>query len=153
MALIVRILVVLFAFLVASLVAAFVITLAVLMEWEQVLSPADSSPAWLAVGFFGFIVSGMGLLPAFLVIALAEAFCVRSVLFYAAAGGVGLVALYYGLGLGERGEAGGLLVGRELEIMAGAGIAAGFVYWAIAGRNAGLGANPRSIDRMNINSS
>jgi hypothetical protein len=31
----------------------------------------------------------------------------------------------------------GVLVGRDLEIMAGAGIAAGFVYWAMAGRKAG----------------
>jgi hypothetical protein len=57
----------------------------------------------------------------------------RSPLFYGALGGAGLVALYYALGLADR----GILVGRDLEIMAGAGIAGGFVYWVIAGRKAG----------------
>jgi hypothetical protein len=33
---------------------------------------------------------------------------------------------------------------RELEIMAAAGIVAGFVYWAIAGRNAGRWRERRS---------
>ncbi|MFL5105525.1 MAG: hypothetical protein ACJ8DX_05430 [Xanthobacteraceae bacterium] len=135
--LIVRMLVVLAAFLVASLVAAFVITFGVLMDWEQILSMTGFSPGWFAVAFFGLIVSAKGLVSALLVIVLTEALRLRSPLFYAAAGGTGLVALYYGLGLAERGPGGDVLVGRELEIMAGAGIAAGFVYWAIAGRNAG----------------
>ncbi len=89
------------------------------------------------IGFFTLIVSAKALFPAMLVIAVAEGFRIRSVLFYAIAGGAGLVGLYYGLGLTERGPAGGLLTGRDLEIMAGAGIAAGFAYWAIAGRSAG----------------
>jgi hypothetical protein len=137
MALARRIFVVLLAFLAASVVSAFVITLAILIEWEQILTMTDSSAGWLAVGFFFLILSAKGLLPAALVIALTEGFCLRSPLFYAAAGGLGLVALYYALGLAE-GGGGGILVGRELEIMAGAGIAGGFIYWAIAGRNAGM---------------
>jgi hypothetical protein len=128
-----RVLVVLAAFMAASVVASLVITLAVVLEWEQILAMTDSSAAWLALGFFSLIVSATALLPAMLVIALAEALCLRSPLFYAAVGGAGLVGLYYALGLTERGG----LLGRDLEIMAGAGIAAGFVYWAIAGRNAG----------------
>jgi hypothetical protein len=137
MTLVVRMLVVLTAFLVASLVAAFVITFGVLMDWQEILSISGFSPGWVAVAFFGLIVSAKGLVSAMLVIVLTEALRLRSPLFYAAAGGIGLVALYYGLGLAERGLGGDALVGRELEIMAGAGIAAGFVYWAIAGRNAG----------------
>jgi hypothetical protein len=137
MTLIVRMLVVAAAFLVASMVAAFVITFAVLMDWEQVLSMTGVSAGWFAVSFFGLIVSAKGLVAALLVIVLAEALRLRSPLFYAAAGGLGLVILYYGLGLAERGPGGDALVGREVEIMAGAGIAGGFVYWAIAGRNAG----------------
>jgi hypothetical protein len=137
MVLVVRILVVLLAFLVASGAAAFVITLAILFEWEQILGMTDTTTGWLTVAFFGLIVSAKGLLPAMLLIALAEGLRIRSPLFYAAAGGIGLVALYYGLGLAERASGGGMLVGRDLEIMAGAGIAAGFVYWMIAGRKAG----------------
>jgi hypothetical protein len=143
-ALVLRILVVLGAFLAASLVAALVITLAVMLEWEEIVRVTGSRAGWLAVGFFSLIVSAKGLLPAMLVIALAEGFRIRSPLFYAAAGGAGLVGLYYGLGLAERGPGGGVLVGRDLEIMAGAGIAAGFVYWAIAGRKAGAWREQRS---------
>src|SRR5262245_42098064 len=128
-----RILVVLAAFLVASFVAAFVIAFAVLMEWQEIFASGDTGAGWLLVGVFGFVVSFKALVPAVLLIALAEYFAVRSVLAYAVAGGAGLVALYHGLGLAER----DVLVGRDLEIMAGAGIAAGFVYWAIAGRKAG----------------
>src|SRR5262245_5020121 len=129
-----RIMVVLAAFLVASFVAAFVIAFAVLMEWQEIFSGAgDTGAGWLLVGVFGLVVSIKALLPAVLLIALAEYFSIRSVLAYAVAGGAGLVALYYGLGLAER----DVLVGRDLEIMAGAGIAAGFVYWALAGRKAG----------------
>jgi hypothetical protein len=137
MRLVKRVLVVLAAFLVASLVAALVITLGVLMEWEEILRTTGSSAAWFAVAFLGLIVSAKGLLPALLLIALSEGLRLRSPLFYAALGGAGLVALYYGLGLAERGAGGDVLVGRDLEIMAGSGIAGGFVYWAIAGRNAG----------------
>jgi hypothetical protein len=137
MTLIVRMLVVLAAFLVASLVAAFVITFGILMDWQEIVSITGFSPGWFAVAFFGLIMSAKGLVAAMLVIVLTEALRLRSPLFYAAAGGIGLVTLYYGLGLAERGPGTDVLVGRELEIMAGAGIAAGFVYWAIAGRNAG----------------
>ena len=131
MPLFIRILVVLAAFLVASLVAAFVIAFGMLMEWQEIL--AGTGTGWLAVAMFGLIVSAKGLLPAMLLIALCEGLRIRSSLFYAASGGLGLVALYYGLGLAER----DVVAGRDLEIMAGAGIAAGFVYWMIAGRKAG----------------
>jgi hypothetical protein len=141
-ALIIRILVVLGGFLGASLVAALVITFAMMLEWEEIMRMTDQRAGWLVIGFFTLIVSAKGLLPAMLAIALAEGFRIRSVLFYAIAGGAGLVGLYYGLGLAERGPAGGVLTGRDLEIMAGAGIAAGFAYWAIAGRNAGAWREP-----------
>ena len=137
MALVTRVLVVLLALMLASIVASFVITFAMLMEWEQILAMTGTTAGWLTVAFFSLIVSAKGLLPAMLVITLAEGLRLRSALFYAAAGGLGLVALYFGLGMADRGPGGGVLVGRDLEIMAGAGIAAGFVYWAIAGRRAG----------------
>ena len=136
-ALVRRILVILVAFVAASVVSACVITLAILLEWEQSLAMTGSSAGWLLVAFFGLILSAKTLLPAALVIALAEALALRSPLFYAALGGAGLVALYYALGLADRGPGGGIPAGSDLEIMAGAGIAGGFVYWAIAGRTAG----------------
>ena len=136
--LVARIFVVLGAFLAACVVAACVIAFAIMLEWDELMRMSGSGVGWLVVGVFGLIVSFKALLPAMLIIAFAEAFRIRSPLFYAAAGGAGLVGLYYGLGLAERGPGGGVLVGRDLEIMAGAGIAAGFVYWAIAGRKAGI---------------
>src|SRR5215471_19363367 len=129
-----RVVVVVAAFAAASLVAAFVATFAVLMEWEEILR---SGAGWFMIGFFGLILSAHGLVPAVLVLAIAEALRLRSALFYAALGGAGLVGLYYALGLAETGPGAGILSGRDLEIMAGAGISGGFAYWALAGRNAG----------------
>jgi hypothetical protein len=140
MTLLVRMLVVTVAFVVASMVAAFVIAFGVLMEWQDII--AGTGAGWLAVGVFGLIASAKGLLPAILLIVLTEALSIRSALFYAVAGGLGLVGLYYGLGLAEREPP--LLLGRDVEIMAGAGIAAGFVYWIIAGRKAGAWREPRT---------
>ena len=126
-----RVLVVLAAFLAACCVAAFVITFGMLMEWQEIL--AGTGAGWLTLAFFSLIVSAKALLPAMVLIALAEGLRIRSSLFYAVSGGLGFVALYYGLGLAARDVA----LGRDLEIMAGAGIAAGFVYWLLAGRKAG----------------
>jgi hypothetical protein len=126
-----RVLVVLAAFLAASCVAAFVITFGMLMEWQEIL--AGTGAGWLTLGFFSLIVSAKALLPAMVLIALTEGLRIRSSLFYAVSGGLGFVALYYGLGLADR----DVVLGRDLEIMAGAGIAAGFVYWLLAGRKAG----------------
>ena len=77
------------------------------------------------------------MLPALLVIALAEGFAWRSVLVYAVLGGVLALALSYGLDFaGYVGEPGSSLV-REREVLAAAGIAGGLVYWLFAGRRAG----------------
>jgi hypothetical protein len=84
------------------------------------------------VGFTAFFVSGFALLPMLLIILVAESFGWRSVLFYAAAG-LGL-ALFFRSLLTVQGQN---FFGRDLEIMAAAGIAGGLVYWMLAGRNAG----------------
>jgi hypothetical protein len=74
---------------------------------------------------------------------LTEAFCIRSALVYAIGGGLVGLACYLGLvpfdtdALRFEG-----IVRRHLEIMTGAGIAAGAVYWMIAGRNAGAWRQP-----------
>jgi hypothetical protein len=77
-------------------------------------------------------ISFVVLLPMLAVIAVAEAFAWRSVLIYAGLGlGLGLWVFYSGFVPPEQ------EVAREREISAAAGIVAGFVYWALAGRNAG----------------
>ena len=135
-----RVLVITLALLLASMVATFVIAFGIVMEWQDLIA-GKGDAGWLAFGVFGLIASLKGLLPALLVIAITEALNIRASLFYAAVGGLGLVGLYYGLGLSE-GEP-DLLIRRDLEIMAGAGIAAGFMYWIIAGRRAGAWRGPK----------
>jgi uncharacterized membrane protein len=93
MALVRRILIILLALMTATVVSALVIALAMMLEWEQILAMTTGGGGWLVVGFVSLILSAKGVLPAALVIALAEGFALRSPLFYAAAGGLGLVAL------------------------------------------------------------
>ena len=88
---------------------------------------------------FGFIfISGFALLPATDRGAITEAFYIRGVLTYAVGGGLVGLACYLGLVPFDpdtlRFDG---IVRRHLEIMTGAGIVAGMVYWMIAGRNAG----------------
>lgn len=136
-ALIVRVIVVIFAFLLASFSAALVMTIAlVIAEWDSEMMMSPSS-AWIAVGLFGFALSNFGLLPAFLVILLAESFRIRSVFYYTVIGAFALLALYYWVGFSSYGPVGAPPFGHDVEIMAAAGIVAGFVYWAVAGRRAG----------------
>ena len=149
MALIGRILVILFACFAASLAAGLVVTIAVLLpEWSDLaLGPLDQGTFGIVVAFGAIFVSGFALVPALIVILLGESFAVRSVLFYAASGAAVAALLYLSfrnfdtLAFNIDGFA-----RRELEIMAAAGINAGFVYWAIAGRNAGKWREPRAAN-------
>jgi hypothetical protein len=79
-----------------------------------------------------------------IVAAITEAFYIRGALTYAVGGGVVGLACYLGLVPFDpatlRFEG---IVRRHLEIMTGAGIVAGVVYWMIAGRNAGAWREPR----------
>ena len=132
--------VILFSFLLASLAAAMVLTVGVMLpQWWDLLSFGMEQGAFsVVVGFGAFFLSAFALLPAMFVLALAEALRLRSLLFYAAGGGLGLLALYYGLGLASMDGR----PTREFEIVAAAGIVAGLVYWALAGRNAGRWLDP-----------
>jgi hypothetical protein len=139
MALVGRIFVVLFAFLVASLAAAMAMAIGMMLpyNWQDIGSiDIHRGLFQVTVGFGFFFISGLALLPAMIVIAVAEAFRWRSMLFYAAAGGIEAFALYHSSGLADR-MGDGALVTRMAEIMAAAGIVAGVCYWAVAGRNAG----------------
>jgi hypothetical protein len=145
-ALIGRLFVIFFAFLAACLVAGMIVVGAVLFPDFSGLGggPIDQG-AWDIVLGFGFIfVSGFALLPAMVVAAITEAFYIRGALSYAVGGGLIGLACYLGLvpfdpdTLHFEG-----IVRRHLEIMTGAGIVAGIVYWMIAGRNAGAWREPR----------
>lgn len=140
MGLVWRIIVIAFAALAASMAAGFVVMLAALAPALSVLElgPLDHGAYSLILGFGTIFVSGFALLPALAAIAVAEAAGIRSVLYYAAGGAIIAALLYLNLSNWD------MLVfqvngfaRREIEIMAAAGIAAGFVYWAIAGRRSG----------------
>jgi hypothetical protein len=150
MALIGRLFVILFAFLAACLVAGMIVVAAVLFPEFTDLGTGPIDPSALDVVFgFGFIfISGFALLPALLVVVITEAFFIRGVLAYAVGGGLVGLACYLGLipfdpdSMRFDG-----IVRRHLEIMTGAGIVAGLIYWMTAGRNAGAWREPPRSQR------
>lgn len=145
MALIGRLFVIFLGFFAACLVAGMIVVTAVLFPEFGDLGAGPVDPGVLEVPLgFGFIfVSGFALLPAMIVVAVTEAFSIRGVLTYAVGGGLVGLACYLGLIPFDpetlRFEG---VVRRHLEIMTGAGIIAGMVYWTIAGRNAGAWREP-----------
>jgi len=145
MALIGRLCVILFGFLAACLVAGMIVVGAVLFpEFSDLgTGPIDQGAFNILIGFGFIFISGFALLPAMLVALITEAFYIRGVLAYAVGGGLVGLACYLGLVPFDtdtfRFEG---IVRRHLEIMTGAGIVAGLVYWMIAGRNAGAWREP-----------
>jgi hypothetical protein len=145
MALIGRLFVILFGFLAACLVAGMIVVGAVLFpELSEFADGPIDQDALNIVGALGFIfISGFALLPAMLLAAITEAFYVRGGLTYAVGGGLIGLACYLSLvpfdpaTLTFDG-----IVQRHLEVLTGAGIVAGFVYWIVAGRNAGVWRGP-----------
>jgi hypothetical protein len=146
MALIGRLFVILFAFLAASLAAGIIVVVAVLFpEFSDLgTGPVDQGAFEIVLGFGFIFISGFALLPAMIIAAITEAFYIRSALAYAVGGGLVGLACYLGLVPFDpetmRFEG---IVQRHLEIMTGAGIVAGLVYWMIAGRNAGAWREPQ----------
>jgi phosphotransferase system glucose/maltose/N-acetylglucosamine-specific IIC component len=151
MALIGRLFVILFGFLAACLVAGMIVVGAVLFpefsDFET--SPIDQEGLNIVLGFGFIFVSGFALLPAMIVAAITEAFSIRGALSYAVGGAIIGLACYLGLVPFDtetlRFDG---IVRRHLEIMTGAGIVGGVVYWMIAGRNAGAWREPPRTPRF-----
>lgn len=138
-----RIFVIFFAFLIASMAAGIVIAYGLLgYEWHLLQSDAVARGSFWVVSAFGTSFAGAAaFLPLLLLAVLAEAFRLRSILFYALAGVVFALLAYYGSGLGNPYEesidhAGPITRGVELAIASGAVF--GIAYWLIAGRKAGV---------------
>jgi hypothetical protein len=140
MALIGRLFVILFAFLAACFVAGMIVVGAIMFpEFSDLgAGPVDPGVLNIILGFGFIFVSGFALVPAMVVVLITEAFNIRGALTYAVGGGLVGLACYLGLVPFDadqfRFEG---IVRRHLEIMTGAGIVAGVIYWMIAGRNAG----------------
>ena len=145
MALIGRLVVILIGFLASCLVGGMVVVGALLFpEFSDLgAGPVDEGTIDILLGFGFIFISGFALVPALVIVAITEAFYIRSALAYAVCGGLVGLACYLGLvpfhpeTLQFEG-----IVRWHLEIMTGAGIVAGVVYWMIAGRTAGAWRHP-----------
>lgn len=144
MALIGRLVVVIFAFFAACLAAVIIIFIAVMFPEFSELGAGPVHQGVLDILFgLGFIlISGFALLPAAIVVAITEAFCIRGALTYAVGGGLLGLACYLGLVLNAKTLRFQGIVHRHLEIITAAGIVAGLVYWIVAGHNAGAWREP-----------
>ena len=135
MALFIRFFVVIFGFFFGCLAAGAVLVVATLPV--GVLEPPFERFDWLILCWATLtsatIVAVVAFVPAMIVIAIAEAFALRSLFFYALAGGIG--GLLYGLTFPAAVTDS---LDRGVEIAFAAGVAAGLLYWLVAGRTAGL---------------
>lgn len=140
MNLIIRLFMIAFGFLAACFAASMVVLFALIfpeMELQTLDIGDDTANALLAFGVF--IVSGFALVPALFVVLITETFSIRTMLTYAILGGLAGLCTYLAvIPFDTATMTFNGIVRRHLEIMAGAGILGGVVYWVIAGRNAGL---------------
>lgn len=135
-----RLFAIVLGFFAASFAAGTMVTLAILFPaWSDFVIGAYEDGLFGVAFTFGMVfVSGFALLPALILILIAEIVPIRSVVYYALGGAI--IALVILVSLGGF-DVSALRVNgfarRESEIMIGAGIVAGLVYWLIAGRGAG----------------
>ncbi len=141
MSLFLRILMVLFALWVAVMAAGGTIAIGMFApEWGMMETDPVDRAMFFVVAFFATSFAGtVAILPAFLLVTVAEAFSLRSFLYYGTAGAlIGLLG-YFGSNISARLEDTTDItpVAHSLELVAAAGIVGGLVYWLLAGRNAG----------------
>jgi hypothetical protein len=134
-----RILGMIVAYWLACIAASLVLTIGALMPvWDDLKSfDLQSVVLWSVVGVGAAIIGAVAMLPALLVIALAEGLALRSILVYAVLGGALALALTYGLDFAGYIETPDSHLARGHEVLAASGIAGGLVYWLFAGRKAG----------------
>jgi len=141
MSLLGRIIVILFALVVAIIFAGITLAIGILLpEWQAMDSdPIERVTFFFAAFFATSYVGAVAFLPALLVIVIAEAARWRNFLFYGVGGALVGLASYYGSDISMRLEntTDVTPVGNALQLAAAAGIIGGLVYWLIAGRNAG----------------
>jgi len=139
MGILVRCLIVLFGYWLGCVAAALVFTLGTLgPHWDDWMALGLPSAAlWPVVGVAAAIIATVAVLPALLVIALAEGFAWRSVVLYGSLGGGLALALGYGIDFAGYAAGPDQLLTRQREVLAASGIAGGLVYWLVAGRRAG----------------
>ena len=152
MALIGRIIVIAFAIMLATLAAGVAITMGALgPQWHAFSGDVgERAGFWVALFFATSFTGAIGLLPAVILIALAETFKVRSPVAYLAAGAALMVIGYYASGLAPRSYEESIdrpppPISHAAELAAAAGAVFGLTYWLLAGRNAGRWREPRQL--------
>ena len=143
MALLGRIIVIVFAVMLASMAAGMAIAIGLLgPQWHGVSGDVGERVVFWGTSFIGATATGAaGMLPLLILIAIAESFKIRSLLVHAAAGAALLLLAFYGSGFSQPYEESidhpPPPISRGVEIAAAAGVVFGLVYWMIAGRKAG----------------
>jgi hypothetical protein len=141
MSLFFRILMVLFALVVAVMAAGVTIATGMFVpDWGMMETDPMDRAIFFVVAFFATSFAGMtAFVPALLAVIVAEALNLRSFLYYGTAGGVIGLLGYFGSNISTRLEDTTDItpVGHSLELVAAAGIVGGLAYWLLAGRNAG----------------
>jgi len=137
-------LVIMFAVFVASLAAGVAIAMGLLgPQWQALGGDVVERSVFSVFVVFGAAFTGAAVfLPLVILIALAEAFRIRSILAYLAAGALLLVTIYHTSGLAPPSYEESIdrpppPIPHDTEIAAAAGAVFGLTYWLIAGRNAG----------------
>jgi hypothetical protein len=136
-----RALVIFLALIVACIVAGIALAIGVIApDWTLIDSDPFERVAFFVTSFFATgIIGATALVPALLLIAVAEIMRLRSSLYYAAAGAVVGLASYFGSNVDLRLEntTNVTPIFHPLQLAAAAGIVGGLAYWLIAGRRAG----------------
>ena len=131
----------LIGFAVASFAAAAVLSFGLTSPlWGAALTGYAPQGLWVTTWILSFVVAALAFLPSLILMVVGESFRLRSILFYGL-GGALIGVLYSPIGTGaarwwiefDR----DVITPRPVELLVASGIAAGLVYWAIAGRSAG----------------
>ena len=144
MSLIGRIIVIVFAVIIASMAAGVAIAIGILgPQWHSMSGDTVERVFFWGTAFVGATGTGaVSILPIAILVVLAETFKIRSLALNMLGGAAMLLLAYYGAGFAppsyeESIDHAPPIVSHDLEIAAAAGAVFGLVYWLIAGRNAG----------------
>jgi phosphotransferase system glucose/maltose/N-acetylglucosamine-specific IIC component len=143
-----RIIIIFFALMAAIIAAGIALAIGIVApDWTGVDSDPFERVSFFLVSFFATsFVGAVAILPAMVVIVIAEAARLRNFLYYGVGGALVALASYYGSDISVRLEntTDVAPVSNALQLAAAAGIIGGLVYWLIAGRNAGRWREPRA---------
>lgn len=156
-----RLLVIAFAFVAACVTAEMVFASAVITHWgllsvvvKEIITYSAMLPTYGPPIRYGFaLVFATALLPVILVATLSELFYLRSLTLYATAGALAGLIGYVVVVPSEHAShvtahAPSIIEPHPISILV-SGIAAGVVYWSIAGRKAGIWRGVKAVEAAN----